>query len=118
MSIDLNTVEEYLKNLTARELTELFYKATSHLLVKEAYENGDFYQEKICLAKTVYGGTEGVPDRESDIYLVALPADHVRNVNWGGSLNQNGRCTQCMVELASVAKAVICPICSTENYCT
>ena len=118
MAIDPNTVLEYLKDLTPKELAELFYKATSHLLIKEIYDNGDFYQEKICLAKTVYGGTEGIPDQESDIYLVALPADHVRNVNWGDSLSQGGRCIQCMVELASVAKAVICPICGTDNYCT
>ncbi|ALN18606.1 hypothetical protein [Ectopseudomonas mendocina] len=118
MVVETEQIREYLETLTEGELAELFYQVASNLIVKEVYENGDFYQEKICLAKTVYGGTEGVPDRESDIYLVALPADHVRNVNWGGSLNQGGRCTQCMVELASVAKAVVCPICGTENYCT
>ncbi len=118
MVVEAEKVREYLKTLNAGELAELFYQVSSNFTVKEVYENGDFYQEKICLARTIYGGSEGVPDQESTTQLVALPASSVRNVNWGGSLNQSGNCKQCMVELVSVAKKVVCPVCDTENYCT
>ena len=118
MAVEAEQVREYLETLTEGELAELFYQVSSNFIVKEVYENGDFYQEKICLARTIYGGSEGVPDQESTTQLVALPASSVRNVNWGGSLSQSGNCKQCKVELVSVAKKVVCPVCNTDNHCT
>jgi len=108
---------DLLSSLPDRELIDTLYRIVRTRNEEQTFEPDEFQRGRWCIAITSFGRYQGRTDPAAEIELVGQVADRVKDGGWA-ILSEQGTCEFCKSQIISVSKLAICPVCSTEVYCT
>ena len=107
-----------LSELSVPEITEILHDVLRKHMIREDYENKDFYEKTYAISEVSWGTIEGITDKEPTLTLLGKVHTDVITTNWGHEICQEGKCKKCNSLVSSSAKVAVCPVCESRVSCT
>ncbi len=112
---------EYIQSLSEADLVEFCAEALKPFKLVDSSPTHKFVKVTClaqCTTTTSWIDNSIQSDGPPDIDILATIHPSVSSTNWGDLLSEFGHCPGCGLQILSVAKTALCPMCESKVYCT